>query len=150
METPTDPAANDEDERPFLAVARDPAGATFHVQAVPVFGVSGPVLLGGREGPATRGLLGFANRILARHGRTKSEDGFGVFVHRDDPRGPIVAESEHGSMRQDREAAQHLVHAIEEGAMATARSGQRQGLWQAATGALSWRDPFGRCAGAGP
>lgn len=117
METPTDPAANDEDDRPFFAVARDPAGVTFHVQAVPVFGVSGPVLLGGREGPATRGLLGFANRIFARHGRTKSEDGFGVFVYRDEPGGPIVAESEHGSMQQAREAAQHFVDAIENGTL---------------------------------
>jgi hypothetical protein len=114
VETSTDHGASD-DDRPFLAVVRDPAGVSYHVQAVPVYGVSGPIVLGGREGPATHGLLGLVNRILVKHGRTKSDDGFGVFVYRDDPGGTIVTESEHRSMRQAHEVAQNLVHAIEEG-----------------------------------
>jgi hypothetical protein len=118
--TPKDHEAND-DDRPFLAVVRDPTGVTYHVQAVPVYGVSGPVLLGGRKGPAVHGLLGLANRILAKYGRTRSEDGFGVFVYRDEPGGPIVAESEHGSMPRAREAAQGIVHAIEKGTLGNGR-----------------------------
>lgn len=82
-----------------------------------MFSASGPVLLGGREGPASHGLLGLVNAFLAKHEKMKSHDGFGVFVYRDDPGGPIVAESEHGSMHQARQAAQELVQAIENGTL---------------------------------
>jgi hypothetical protein len=114
VETPEAHGAT-EDDRPFVTVVRDPAGVTYHVQAVPVSSASGPVLLGGRDGPASHGLLGLANRFLAKHGRTQTHDGFGVFVYRDEPGGPIVAESEHGSMPQARQAAKEFVRAIENG-----------------------------------
>jgi hypothetical protein len=114
VESPGDHGAT-EDDRPFVTVVHDPADVTYHVQAVPVFSASGPVLLGGRDGPASHGLLGLVNRFLVKHGRTKTHDGFGVFVYRDEPGGPIVAESEHESMPRARQAARELVQAIENG-----------------------------------
>jgi hypothetical protein len=114
VESPGDHGTT-EDDQPFLAVARDPAGVTYHVQAVPVFSASGPIVLGGRDGPVSHGLLGLVNRYLVKHGRTKTHDAFGVFVYRGKPGGPIVAESEHGSMHRARQAARELVQAIENG-----------------------------------
>jgi len=115
MESGQDPTAAEDADQPFVAVVRDSSGATFHVQAVPVFIASGRVLLGAREGPATGGLLGLLNRVLAKSSREKVHHGFGVMVYRDDPGGPIVAESDHGSMREARASAQVLVRAIENG-----------------------------------
>ena len=115
MATPTGPSAGDED-LPFVAVAQDPAGVTYHVQATVASGGSGPVMIGGSNGPATHGLLGLLNRVLARTSKPKQYEFFGVLVMRDDPSGPtIVAESEHRHMREARERAQEFVQAIEQG-----------------------------------
>jgi hypothetical protein len=116
MTTPTGPSTNDEDDRPFVAVARDPAGVTHHVQATVVSGGSGPVMIGGRNGPAAHGLLGLLNSFLAKTSKPKQYEFFGVLVTREDPTGPtVVAESDHRHMREARAKAQELVQAIEQG-----------------------------------
>jgi hypothetical protein len=102
-------------DSPLAVEARSPAGDVFHVQAVPVFGSAGPPLLGTEHGPATRGVLGLVNRLLARASWSREERAFRALVYRGDTGGPIVAESDHASMRQARAAALAFARTIENG-----------------------------------
>ena len=62
---------------------RDPEGNEFFVQAVPSFGVSGPVWLAKESDPfPQRGLLRLVNRLLARVQRPQSFESAAVTVVR--------------------------------------------------------------------
>ena len=102
-----------QDETHFVAVARSPSGVVYDVQATPAFGVGGPVLLGTKNGLFEHGPLGLLNRVLAMNPRSKQRNRFAAFVFSDDR--SIVAESEHRSMVEAREAAQAFVQAITDG-----------------------------------
>lgn len=103
----------DDSDTPFLATVHDPSGVTFDVQAVPMYVGNGPTTLGNEDG-STQGFLGFLNRTLAR-GPISSGRRFGVFVYRDEPGGPIVAESVHPSKREATHVATSIARAIENG-----------------------------------
>ncbi len=107
-----------QDEPPFAVVARSPPGVLYHVQAAPMFGSVGPLLLGTESGLFEHGPLGLLNRILAKSSRSRQWNRFGAFVYRDDH--VIVAESDHGSMHEAREAAEAFVRAISDGTFAPA------------------------------
>jgi hypothetical protein len=113
MGTPHEPVSENA-EPPFAVDVRDLTGSTYHVQVIPQFSASGPVILGTTSGPANHGVLGLLNRVLAK-GPVKQQDSFVVKVSRDEPGGAIVDESEHGSMREARQAAKVLVQAIRDG-----------------------------------
>jgi hypothetical protein len=102
---------------PFSRSPQSPTGIEFYVQAVPVFRFGGPVLLGTRDEILTHGLLGLLNRFLGRSTSMRHDNGFAAFVYRDHPGGPIVAESEHRTMREAREAAMAFVQSIEDGTL---------------------------------
>lgn len=104
-----------QDENHFATVARTPFDVVCDVQATPVFGASGPVLLGTKNGLFEHGPLGLLNRALAKNPRSKQRNSFAAFVYGFDPDRTIVAESWHGSMREAREAAQAFVQAISDG-----------------------------------
>jgi hypothetical protein len=54
-----------EQEPVHIQHVADPAGVAYSVQAVPVFGGHGPVLIGIEEyPPAAQKVLGFVNRLL--------------------------------------------------------------------------------------
>ncbi len=96
-----------------------PSGVEYFVQAVPGFGAaSGPVMLAKIDGTPTRALLGLVNRLLALGHRTTHWKKYYAFVYRDKPGGPIVAESEHATMREARKAAQAFVESVEGGTLA--------------------------------
>ncbi len=103
-------------EPPFAKNAVSPIGVRYRVQAVPVYGSSGPPMLG-TDGPATHGVLGFVNRHLLRHLGWHENNGFAAFVYRDEPGDPIVAESEHSTMSEARDAALTFVRHIEDGTL---------------------------------
>ncbi len=77
-----------------------------------MFVSGGAVLLGTKNGIFEHGPLGLLNRVLARKSRVKQQNGFGVFVYSNGPGRGVVAESDHGSMSEAREAAQAFVQAI--------------------------------------
>lgn len=106
--------ASEDGEPPFAVNIRDVTGSMYHVQVTPEFSASGPLILGRTSGPASHGLLGLLNRVLAK-GHANEQDRFVVTVRQDEPGGAIVDESEHGSMREAREAAMELVQAIRDG-----------------------------------
>lgn len=75
-------------------------------------------MLGTENGLFEHGPLGLLNRILAKSSRSRQWNRFGAFVYSDDH--VIVAESDHGSMHEAREAAEAFVRAISEGTFAPA------------------------------
>lgn len=113
METPEDRTPGD-DEVPYSEVVTDPSGTEFYVQVVPELSVSGPTVMGTRSGPVTDGLLGLVNRVLATRA-IKQRDTFIVQVTREGWSGPLVEQSEHGSMRAANDAAQGLAPCIQIG-----------------------------------
>ena len=104
-----------DDKGHFAATAGSPSGVVYDVQATPTSGVSGPVLLGTKNGVFERGPLGLLNRVLAKNPRSKQRNSFAVFVYGFDPDRTIVAESWHGSMPEARQAAQAFIQAISDG-----------------------------------
>jgi hypothetical protein len=116
VESGEDTGADDANLLPFVAVAQDPTGATYHVQASRAVRGSGPVMIGGRDGPSTHGPLGHLNRILAKTSKPQREEVVSVFVYRDDPNGPTdLADSDHSSAREAVKRAQAFIQAIEQG-----------------------------------
>jgi hypothetical protein len=114
VDTPHDDGGM-QDETHFAAVARTRSGVAYDVQATPVFGASGPLLLGTKNGLFEHGPLGLLNRLLAKNARSKQQNRFAAFVYGFDPDRTIVAESWHESMREACESAQGFVLAIQDG-----------------------------------
>jgi hypothetical protein len=104
-----------DDETHFAVVARSPSGVAYDVQAVPGFGVRGPLQVGTKNGLFEHGPLGLLNRVLAKRCSSTEWNNFAAFVYSHDPDRSVVAESMHGSMRGAREAARAFVQAITDG-----------------------------------
>ena len=99
----------------FQLQATDPDGKKYFLHASPTTATAFPIMLGGADGPATSGLFGVVNRLLARvQPAVKEEEGACLQVYVEALEDPVQLDFE-PTMREARDLAASIVHDIEAG-----------------------------------
>ena len=99
----------------FHLQATDPDGKKYFLHGSPTTATAFPIMLGGADGPATSGLVGVLNRLLARvQPAAKEEEVACLRVYVEDLEDPVQLDFE-PTMRVARDLAASIVHDIEAG-----------------------------------